>query len=29
MNIVKVFSKRIREANDEYRDMLAWSIKSS
>lgn len=29
MNIVKVFSKRIREANDEYRDMLAWSIKHS
>lgn len=29
MNIVKVFSKRIREANDEYREMLAWSIKHS
>ena len=28
-NIVKVFSKRIREANDEYRDMLTWSIKHS
>lgn len=26
MNIVRVFSKRIREANDEYRDMLIWSI---
>ncbi len=28
MNIVKVFSKRTREANDEYRDMLLWSMKS-
>lgn len=28
MNIVKVFSKRVREANDEYREMLAWSIKN-
>ncbi len=27
MNIVRVFSKRIREANDEYRDMLSWSFK--
>lgn len=26
MNIVRVFSKRIREANDEYRDMLIWSM---
>lgn len=26
MNIVRVFSRRIREANDEYRDMLIWSI---
>lgn len=26
-NIMRVFSKRIREANDEYRDMLIWSIK--
>jgi CRP-like cAMP-binding protein len=26
MNIVRVFSKRIREANDEYRDMLIWSL---
>jgi CRP-like cAMP-binding protein len=26
MNIIRVFSKRIREANDEYRDMLIWSI---
>jgi CRP/FNR family cyclic AMP-dependent transcriptional regulator len=25
-NIVKVFSKRIREANEEYRDMLIWSM---
>ena len=27
MNIVRVFSKRIREANDEYRDMLSWSLR--
>jgi len=27
MNIVRVFSKRIREADDEYRDMLLWSMK--
>lgn len=26
MNIVRVFSKRTREANDEYRDMLLWSM---
>lgn len=26
MNIVRMFSKRIREANDEYRDMLIWTI---
>jgi CRP-like cAMP-binding protein len=26
MNIVRVFSKRTREANDEYRDMLSWSL---
>jgi len=26
MNIVRVFSKRVREANDEYREMLAWSL---
>ncbi|TLM69340.1 MAG: cyclic nucleotide-binding domain-containing protein [Deltaproteobacteria bacterium] len=26
MNIVRIFSKRIREASDEYRDMLIWSI---
>ena len=25
-NIVKVFSKRIREVNEEYRDMLIWSM---
>lgn len=29
VNIVRVFSKRTREANDEYRDMLTWSIKNS
>ena len=26
MNIVGVFSRRVREANDEYRDMLNWSL---
>lgn len=26
MNIVRIFSKRIREASDEYRDMLIWTI---
>jgi CRP-like cAMP-binding protein len=25
-NIIKVFSKRVREANEEYRDMLIWSL---
>lgn len=25
-NIVRVFSRRIREASDEYRDMLIWAI---
>ena len=25
-NIVKVFSHRVREANEEYRDMLIWSM---
>ena len=29
MNIVRVFSKRIREANDEYQDMLLWSMTMS
>lgn len=29
MNVVRVFSKRIREANDEYRDMLIWSMPQS
>lgn len=28
-NIVRVFSKRVREANDEYRDMLIWSLQTS
>ncbi|MCK5667564.1 MAG: cyclic nucleotide-binding domain-containing protein [Gammaproteobacteria bacterium] len=28
-NIVKVFSKRVREANEEYRDMLIWSMQKS
>lgn len=27
MNIMRVFSKRTREASDEYREMLIWSIK--
>jgi len=26
MNIIGVFSRRVREANDEYRDMLNWSL---
>jgi len=26
MNIFGVFSRRVREANDEYRDMLNWSL---
>jgi CRP-like cAMP-binding protein len=25
-NIVKVFSQRVREANEEYRDMLTWTL---
>jgi CRP-like cAMP-binding protein len=25
-NIVKVFSQRVREVNEEYRDMLIWSM---
>lgn len=25
-NIVRVFSKRVREANEEYRDMLIWTM---
>lgn len=28
-NIVKVFSKRVRDANEEYRDMLIWSLQKS
>ncbi len=28
-NVVKVFSKRVREANEEYRDMLIWSMQKS
>jgi CRP/FNR family transcriptional regulator, cyclic AMP receptor protein len=28
-NIVKVFSQRVREANEEYRDMLIWSLQKS
>lgn len=27
MNIMRVFSRRVREANDEYREMLIWSIR--
>ncbi len=26
MNIIGVFSRRVREASDEYRDMLSWSL---
>jgi CRP-like cAMP-binding protein len=29
MNTVRVFSRRVRDSNDEYRDMLIWSIQSS
>lgn len=29
MNIIRVFSKRTREASDEYRDMLIWSLQAS
>ncbi|MBW2451067.1 MAG: cyclic nucleotide-binding domain-containing protein [Deltaproteobacteria bacterium] len=29
MNIVRVFSRRIRETNEDYRDMLIWSMKTS
>jgi hypothetical protein len=29
MNIVRVFSKRIRESNDEYREMLIWSLQGN
>ena len=28
-NIIRVFSKRVREANEEYRDMLIWSLQKS
>ncbi len=28
-NIVRVFSKRVRETNDEYRDMLIWTLQTS
>ena len=28
-NIMKVFSKRVREANEEYRDMLIWSMQKT
>lgn len=28
-NIVVVFSKRVREANEEHRDMLIWSLQKS
>lgn len=28
-NIVKVFSKRVREANEEYREMLIWSLQKA
>jgi CRP/FNR family cyclic AMP-dependent transcriptional regulator len=29
INIAKVFSRRVREASDEYRDMLMWSLQKS
>jgi CRP-like cAMP-binding protein len=25
-NVARIFSKRVREANEEYRDMLIWSM---
>lgn len=28
-NIMRIFSKRVREANEEYRDMLTWSMQKS
>ncbi|MGD9020103.1 MAG: cyclic nucleotide-binding domain-containing protein [Desulfuromonadales bacterium] len=28
-NIVRVFSQRVRDANEEYRDMLIWSLQKS
>ena len=28
-NSTKVFSKRVREANEEYRDMLIWSLQKT
>ena len=28
-NIMRVFSKRVRETNDEYRDMLVWSLQGN
>ena len=28
-NIVRVFSKRVRESSEEYRDMLIWSMQKS
>jgi CRP-like cAMP-binding protein len=29
INIARVFSRRVREANDEYRDMLTWTLEKS
>ena len=29
VNVFRVFSKRVRESNDEYRDMLIWSIQGN
>ncbi len=29
INVFRVFSKRVRESNDEYRDMLVWSIQGN
>jgi CRP-like cAMP-binding protein len=29
MNIVRLFSRRVRDSNDEYRDMLIWSTQSN
>lgn len=29
VNVTRVFSRRVREANDEYREMLIWSLQKS
>lgn len=29
VNIMRVFSKRVRDASDEYRDMLGWTLQAN